>query len=132
MTITYEWLRSRGFRLETPVIYDPHMVIALIPRDETHLEVAPSLAHPTQWHCWLRSDMSHRKARFCHIRMLTACEEVEQIFEALAGRKLSVEFRAFDQIAKFAEIVEDQRAAGRAHWKSHGENMLDTCLRIGL
>lgn len=92
--ITEEWLRSVGFKYDTP---DPR------DREKKHWtlwfgscikssgdELAVELAYwkpDDDWHCWLRSDIAHRYHRFIHIRHLKTATELIHLVEGLTGQK---------------------------------------------
>lgn len=129
--ITYEWLRSRGFRVEYPIVYSPHMLIELDRRTETYLELAPHNDVPrcAEWYCWFRNDMSHRRARFNWVRTLRTREQVELLYLACTDRKLPIEERTDDQRRKLAEVIEEMRREALEQWKRRADSPEDFILR---
>ncbi|WP_397570635.1 hypothetical protein [Schlesneria sp. T3-172] len=91
--ITDEWLRSVGFKYDTP---DPRN------REQKHWtlwfgdcipgcsgdELAIELSHnrADDWFCWLRSDMAHRYHRFIHVRHMHRQEELIRLIEGISGQ----------------------------------------------
>lgn len=113
--ITYENLRLRGFRIEWPLTDGrPRMILTTNPNEDQMLELCPR--SDRDWHCWLRSDCSHRRARFIHIRPLRFIAEVDRLFEGITGRPLLQE--GYDP-ERFAESLERARSEGERDWKQY-------------
>jgi hypothetical protein len=120
--ITYEWLRSRGFRIERPqVSHTPHMSIVVDRSGDSFLEVSPSSSSP-EWFCFFRNDMASRRCKFVFVRMVQTKPQLEKLFEAIAGKELPVE--EFDLERFKVSLVEISRDCDRA-WARH----CDTTLR---
>jgi hypothetical protein len=103
--ITYEWLRSRGFRLQSHhVDNQPHMVLVLPGRNETALEVCAS--YDGCWIVWLRSDLAGSRTRFCFLRHVKTDDQVERLYQGITDSPLlPVEWDP----KQFAEGLERER-----------------------
>ncbi len=115
--ITYENLREMKFRLEWPEIDgSPRMVIPLNRQNDTSLELCPTDDTRADWFAWLRSDISHRRGRFIHIRHLRFIEEVKLLVEAMSGSPAEME--TFDK-GRFIEALDKCKAEGEKNWKRY-------------
>lgn len=113
--ITYERLRALGFRIEWPLTDGrPRMILCTRRDEEQFLELCPR--GDQEWHCWLRCDCSHRRARFIHIRPLRSMDEVALLVHAISGQPATRE--EYDA-EKFAEAVERARIDGEQRWKEY-------------
>lgn len=102
--ITVDWLKAVGFRVKPMHDHDPapHLVLffgdaagprrAFVGSEDVGLEVSPTSVQrlasydtDDQWHAWLRSDASHSRGRFCHIRYLEFQDDLIRVVEALSG-----------------------------------------------
>lgn len=107
--ITYDWLRSVGFRLSHYNLSStPMMAIEVSSRDESYLELTPCTEDtiPPRWFCWLRNDASSMRCRFVHVRYMTARSQVHKLYEAITDKYLATS--PFDA-DKFHEILERER-----------------------
>jgi len=115
--ITYEWLRSRGFRVEIPVVYVPHMAIELDMRTETLLELAPhNFPNSPNWYCWFRNDMAHRRSRFNWVRTISYTSQVENLYRAITDHDLVVVARTEQQINELQTILEREWREALDRW----------------
>lgn len=107
VTLTYEWFRSRGFRLDSShVDHHPHMVL-ILDQHERAIEVSPSDVHQQEFLVWLRSDMAHSRCRFIFARRACWSSQIESLYAGLTDRKL-MEVQ-WDR-TQFAESLEFERA----------------------
>lgn len=115
--ITYEGLRGIKFRIEWPEIDgSPRMVIPIDRENDTSLELCPVDLSTSKWFSWLRSDISHRRGRFIHIRHLQSMEEVKALVESLSGK--NSESEEFDS-ANFSKALSRAKEEGEKNWKRY-------------
>lgn len=101
--ITDEWLKAMGFRQQPPHDRQPtaHWLLWFGHTSEerafgsfddaglelcaTQLQRVASYDKDDRYHAWLRSDFSHSRGRFLHIRYITTRADVVTLVEALSG-----------------------------------------------
>ena len=96
--ITSDWLQELGFRKQwTRDTSGPNFVLwlgdsrqAFVGTDDLGLELStydergvPS--DDPRWFCWLRSDVSQSRGRFCFVRYLRKRHELVNLIEAITG-----------------------------------------------
>lgn len=89
--LTEDWLREVGFKWHQ-LERQPHKHWVLWlgscvgdAAESLGLEVSPSCLGG--WHCWFRSDLSHRYGRFIHIRELHTRADLIRLVEAISGQE---------------------------------------------
>lgn len=102
--ITYEWLRSRGFKIDGRGNDSSVHVSRELPDRERCLEIAPS--QQGSWHCWLNDELGSW-AKFLHLRTLTTREQLEALWMALTDKPLDAQ--KYDA-EKFAIALDNERA----------------------
>jgi hypothetical protein len=91
--ITEEWLRASGFRKAWMVNeHEPHWVLwigdsrrFMQGSEDLGIELGPPRNRDETWFCWMRSDYSHSRGRFLHVRHISTQGDVIGIFQGLTG-----------------------------------------------
>lgn len=118
--ITYEWLRSRGFRFHsTNASNVPHMVRVTDSRMDTALEIGEAIGGG--WTVWLRSDIAHSRCRFCFLRHIDTQKQLESLWFGITDRHLVLE--AYDP-EQFAESLERCKEEAQRHYLEYAKHNL--------
>jgi len=134
--ITEEWLKSVGFRWdEWERSGGKHWTLwfgdvqhkGLSSFEDLGIEVCRSRPDSAEWSCWLRSDCSHKYARFIHLRYITEQRELIAVVQALTGFSWNPENHLYGSIrrpeqAKYIRETEDRldrRVMKGSKWAEH-------------
>jgi len=113
-SITFEILRSRGFRLWIPFgNYEPHMRIEINREHDSHLEIGRCGMRECDWAIWIVSEMAQRYGKFCFLRGVWTIEQVAAVYKSLTDNPLPEEAYDPDQ---FHEALARTTAIVKAHW----------------
>jgi hypothetical protein len=114
--ITYELLRSRGFRLDSSHVDNkPHMVIRLKEsRYESFIEISKSVM--AGWAVWLRSDLAHSRCRFIYVRDVESSEQLERLYQGLTDHALPTE--PFDA-ERFSLVMAREKAECQLRYQEY-------------
>lgn len=102
--ITEEWLKSVGFRWQEVERSGKHWTLWLAQPDgftsfeDLGIELCEWTGLEPSWHCWFRSDCSHKYSRFIHLRHLKFRLEVEIMVAALTGMKWNPENHLYGSV----------------------------------
>lgn len=127
--ITEDWLKSVGFKWhQCDRQPSKHWLLWLggcmeqswTCFEDLGIEVAPD--NDGAWHCWLRSDSSHRYHRFIHVRHIKFQREIIALVKALTGLEWNPANHLYGSVRtqKQADHIrkEDQRLDRQ--WNIHG------------
>jgi hypothetical protein len=134
--ITEEWLKSVGFRWdEFPRSGGKHWTLwfgdieggGFSSFEDLGVELARGLRPEWGWNCWLRSDCSHKYARFIHLRHVQMCGDVIRLIVALTDMDWRPENHLYGSIRKpeqadyirATENRPDRAIMNRSHWAEH-------------
>ena len=134
--ISEEWLKSVGFRWdEWERSGGKHWTLWFGGLDENGfdsfedlgLELARAIRDEWGWNCWMRSDCSHKYARFIHVRHVHTCGDVVQLIVALTGMDWKPENHLYGSIRrqKSADYIRatekrlDRQIMKTSKWDEH-------------
>jgi hypothetical protein len=134
--ITEEWLKSSGFRWDEwersggkhwTLWFGDIQKQSFSSFEDLGIEVCRNRPDSAEWSCWLRSDCSHKYARFIHLRYVTEQRELITLVEALTGLAWQPENHLYGSIrtpSAAAHIREtedrlDRRVMKQSKWAKH-------------
>lgn len=124
--LTYELLRSRGFRLvSTQASHTPHMALVYNSRYDLAIEITEPIngigSRDHGWPVWLRSDLAHSRSRFVFMRDVRNIEEVERLWLALTDQTLIEQ--PYDR-EQFAESLQRERFEAERRYLEYAKHGL--------